>query len=160
MIEETATVIAIQGDQVLVQTQRQSTCHSCSVRQGCGTSVLAKVVGRRSSQLSVTNTLGAQVGDEVVLGIQEHALVKGSLLVYALPLLMMLVFALAGEALARAFGWYQEPLVILCAVTGFMLSAFGIRSGLYNSALKDQIQPHMLRIVSQGTERRDIILAP
>lgn len=160
MIEETATVVAIEGEQVLVQTRRQSTCQSCSVKQGCGTSVLAKVVGNRSSQISVDNILGARVGDEVLLGIEENALVKGSLLVYALPLLLMLVFALVGEALAEAMGWQSELSVVLFAVAGFALSAFGIRFGLHRSALKQQIQPHMIRIVSQDSAGRDIMLAP
>lgn len=160
MIEETAIVVAIEGEQALLQTQRRSSCQSCSVKQGCGTSVLAKVVGTRSSQISVNNTLQAQVGDEVLLGIQEHALVSGSLLVYALPLVLLLVFALLGEAVAQWLGWQQELLVILSAALGFLLSIFIIRFGLDKTALKQQIQPHMLRIVSPAADRHDIMLAP
>lgn len=160
MIEETAVVIAIEGDQALLQTQRRSACQSCSVKQGCGTSVLAKVVGARSSQISVDNSLQAKVGDEVLLGIQENALVRGSLLVYALPLLMMLVFALLGEGLGQWLGWQHELLIIVFALLGLLGSGWVIRYGLHRSALKQQIQPHMLRIVSPGAGRRDIMLAP
>jgi sigma-E factor negative regulatory protein RseC len=160
MIEETATVIAVDGDQVLVQTQRRSSCQACSVKQGCGTSVLAKVVGTRSSQIRVDNLLGAQVGDQIALGIEETALVKGSFLVYALPLVMMLAFALLAELMTWSLGWNAELPVILAAATGFSLSVILIRLGLSRTALKQQIQPHMLRILSHGSSTRDIMLAP
>jgi len=160
MIEETAIVVAIEGEQALLQTQRRSACHSCSVKQGCGTSVLAKVVGTRSSQISVDNTLQAQVGDEVLLGIQENALVSGSLLVYALPLVMLLIFAMAAEALAGWLGWQQELFSITAGAVGFIASIYLIRFGLDKTALKQRIQPHMLRIVSLAADRHDIMLAP
>ena len=160
MIEETAIVVALEGDRALLQTQRRSACQSCSVKQGCGTSVLAKVVGTRSSQISVENSLQAQVGDEVLLGIEEHALVRGSLLVYALPLLMMLAFALLGEGLAQWLAWQHELMIIVAAGLGLLASIFVIRFGLDRTALKQQIQPHMLRIVSPAADRRDIMLAP
>ncbi len=160
MIEETAVVIAVDGDQVLVRTQRRSSCQACSVKQGCGTSVLSKVVGTRSSQIRVDNPLQAQVGDQVLLGIEETALVKGSLLVYALPLVMMLAFALLAESIADGLGWDAELPVILAAAAGFFVSVFFIRLGLRRTALNRQIQPHMLRILSHGSSSRDMMLAP
>ena len=160
MIEETAIVVAIEGEQALLQTQRRSACQSCSVKQGCGTSVLAKVVGTRSTQISVKNHLQARVGDEVLLGIEENALVQGSLLVYALPLVMMLVFAVAGEWLAQTLGWEHELFAILAAALGFVVAVFMIRFGLNKTGLKRQIQPHMLRIVSAAADRHDMMLAP
>lgn len=160
MIEETATIVAVQGDQALVQTQRRSSCQACSVKQGCGTSVLAKVVGTRSSQMSIDNVLDAQVGDEVLLGIEENALVKGSLLVYALPLIMMLVFAVAAEAIVGMQGWQNDLLALAAGVVGFVSSVFLVRYALYRTALKQQIQPRMLRILSHGKNPHDMMLAP
>ena len=71
MIEEHARVVAVQGDTALLQTQRQSSCGSCEVKSGCGTSVLAGIVGQKMTQLKVQNTLNARPGDEVVLGFGE-----------------------------------------------------------------------------------------
>jgi sigma-E factor negative regulatory protein RseC len=160
MIEESATVVAVQGDQVLVQTQRQSSCQACSVKKGCGTSVLSKVIGTRVSQMSVPNRLQAEVGDEVLLGIEENALVKGSLLVYALPLILMLVFGLVAEVLASGLGWHSELPVVLAAISGFALSAGLVRLAMLRSAFSRQIQPRMLRILSHGKQGHDMMLAP
>ena len=160
MIEENAIVVAIEGEYALVQTQRRSACQSCSVKQGCGTSVLSKVVGQRSSQIRVSNSLDAHIGDEVLLGIKENALVQGSLLVYALPLVSMLLFAVLGELWAKSRGLDNEVVIIIFAVIGFMLSMLLIRIGFTGSHLKKQIQPQMLRIIRSADNQRDTMLAP
>ena len=160
MIEEQATVVAIEGQYALLQTQRKSTCQSCSVQKGCGTSVLSKVVGQRSSQVRVDNTLNVAIGDLVLLGIKENALVQGSLLVYALPLLFMLTFALIAEVSVNALGLQSELLVIMAAMLGFAVSVLVIRFGFYRTGLKHRIQPIMLRIIEQSSAKQEAMLAP
>lgn len=140
MIEETALVLGVSDQQVLLQTQRKSACQSCSVKSGCGTSTLSKVVGTRSSQFVVENTLNVKTGDQVIVAIDENALVHGSLMVYLFPLLVML---LAGM-LAEAF-FATERVTILASAGGFVLSMFIVRYSLPGSRLKKSIQPHMLR---------------
>ena len=160
MIEENALVVAIEGDKVLLQTQRRSACQSCSVKQGCGTSVLAKVVGKRSSQILVNNTLNAKLGDQVRIGINDNALVKGSLLVYALPLIFLLVGGLLGEFLAHYFNLNAEWMSIAAGASGFFLAMILIPYGLSRSQLKNDIQPHMLSIIAKSTGNHEILLAP
>ncbi len=163
MIEETAFVVAVEDEQILCQTQRRSACHSCSVKQGCGTSVLAKVVGQRSSQITLPktqNVTDVKVGDEVVLGIEENALVQGSLLVYTLPLIMMIAAALLAQLWAESQGIVSELPQILSALGGFSISLLLVRYWLNKSALKQHIQPHILRIKHTSTGARDTILAP
>ena len=160
MIEEQATVIALEGDDALLQTQRQSACQSCSVKKGCGTSVLAKVIGQRSSQVRVLNTLGAQLGDTVLLGVQENALVQGSLLIYAAPLLSMFGLAIAGEFWAKANGFNAELITVMAAFLGFFIALLVIRLGFSKVSLRKRLQPEMLRIVHNRPVTRDTILAP
>lgn len=100
MITETGTVIALKGEQVWVQTIRQSACQSCSARSGCGQRVLASASGGRANQVLVKNSVDARVGDEVTLGIDEQALLSASLLVYAMPLLLMVLASIAGHQLS------------------------------------------------------------
>lgn len=157
MIEETAFVVAVEGDYALLQTQRRSACQSCSVKQGCGTSVLSRVVGQRSTQLRVLNTLSAQVGDEVIIGLEENALVQGSLLVYSVPLLMLLLFAVLGEYWAKNHGLASEWMVIISAALGFLLSMLAIRLGFFGSKLSRRIQPQMLRRVHTPNQGRGTI---
>ena len=100
MITETGRVVAVNGDRVWVQTIRASACVSCSARGGCGQRVLAGVSGGRANQVLVGNSLGAGVGDEVTVAIDESALLGASLLVYALPLVLMVLGAVTGHQLS------------------------------------------------------------
>ena len=110
MIEEQAQVIEIKGNLLLLQAQTQSACGSCSVSKGCGTSLLAKVVGRKFTHFQAENNINAKVGDTVVVGIAEDALLKGSLMMYILPVLCMLVFALLADYFLTAPpSWLLAP---------------------------------------------------
>ena len=100
MIEETATVVAVHGDYAEVETERRSSCGGCEARHGCGTSLLAKVFGAKRSRMQAMNAVAAQPGERVVIGLAENALLKISLASYLVPLLGLLVGAMAGEALA------------------------------------------------------------
>ncbi|MFW2374164.1 MAG: SoxR reducing system RseC family protein [Gammaproteobacteria bacterium] len=160
MIEETATVVAVEGAYALLQTQRQSACQSCSVKTGCGTSVLSQVVGQRSSQLKVENTLQLKVGDEVVIGLLENSLVKGSLLIYALPIMLMLGAGLLGDQLAQSYHYNRDLLASGFAVSGFLLSLPLIRWIINGSVLKQQMQPQILRKTHTLAGARDTMLAP
>lgn len=100
MIEETALVVACEGRFAWVQTQRASTCGGCAANKGCGTAVLAKVLGQRRTRTRVLNELQAGVGEQVIIGLPEQALVRGALAVYLVPLLGLLGGALFGAYLA------------------------------------------------------------
>lgn len=97
MIEEQAQVVEIRGDQLILQAQTQSACGSCSASKGCGTSVLSKVVGRRFTHFQAVNNINANVGDTVVVGIAEDALLKGSVAMYILPVFGMLLSAVLAD---------------------------------------------------------------
>ena len=156
MIEETAQVVALDGADLLLQTQRQSTCGSCAVKSGCGTSVVAGIVGQKITRLKVRNTLGAKPGDTVLLGLQEQALVTGSLLVYVLPLLLMLAGALGGEALASAWGMDPELMPVVGAALAFALSLLLVRRVLQKAAIGMQLQPVLLRILTRAAHATDL----
>ena len=140
MIEETAIVIDVRGQQALLQTQRKSTCHSCSAKSACGTSTLSKVVGQRSSEFVVENTLGARKGDRVIVAVNENALLEGSLMVYLLPLVLMIVAGLFADWL-----FATEGLTILASVSGFVMAMVFVRYTLLSGRLKKSIQPHLVR---------------
>ena len=142
MIEENAVVIDVNEQQVLLETQRQSACQSCSVKSGCGTSTLSKVVGNRSSQFAVDKTLDVKMGDTVVVAIDENALVQGSLLIYLFPLIFMMMFGILVE-----YFFTNELFTIMSVITGFVFAMILVRKVMSNSGLKKSIQPHLIRKV-------------
>ena len=145
MIEERARVVAIEDDQLLLEAETRAACNACAARQGCGTSVLSKWVGRKFTRFQAQNTINAQVGDEVVVGLAEEAMLKGSVVVYLLPLLAMIGFALLADSLISADSGSRDLLVLISAVAGFALMLVISRLFLSTGSNKNKLTPVVLR---------------
>jgi sigma-E factor negative regulatory protein RseC len=144
MIEEQARVLAVDGDVAWVETQRQSTCGSCAANKGCGTSVLAQVLGRRRTRVRVINPIGARVGDQVVLGIEEGALVRGSAALYGLPLLSLIAGALVADWVGPA-GVNADLRAILGGTLGLAAGLWFMRRFADAARYDRRYQPVVLR---------------
>ena len=145
MIEERARVIAIEGGQLLLEAQTSSSCDACVVKQGCGTSVLSKWLGRKFTRFQAPNTVNARVGDEVVVGLAEDAMLKGSLMVYLLPLLAMIGAALVADSLISVDIARRDLWVLVAAVAGFALMLAISRSLLSSRGSRKALTPVVLR---------------
>jgi len=149
MIEETATVVEVQRDHVLVEVQRRSTCESCQVKSGCGTAVLAKVLGKKRSQVLVVRDRELSVGDHLVIGLQEKALVKGSMAVYFVPLILMIFFAILGVAMAKQLNVDNVDAVsIVLGLLGLSLGMVWLKLFSHQIAVNKEYQPIILRVVT------------
>lgn len=119
MIRQPATVVSIDDQQIWLDVERQSSCSGCKLRNGCGTGLLARHVGRRFSRLAVPRTENLQVGEQVEVQIAEKELLHGALMMYLLPLLGLiggagLVNILTGPA------WLEVTAGMVGLTTGFV----------------------------------------
>ncbi len=152
MIEEQGKVVAVKDDWVWVQTERKTVCGQCAANKGCGTSVLAKVFGKKTNSIAVIKTLPAQVGDEVVIGIEENSLVKGSLLIYALPLILLIAFGLLGEVVsAQVLLPNTDILTVVFSVFGFAVGFVWLKHISSQIRLDPRYQPKLLQIKNSIT---------
>jgi sigma-E factor negative regulatory protein RseC len=150
MIEEHAQVIALENNDVWVETQRRSACGQCAANKGCGTATLARVLGNKRSQVRTLNpqATSVAVGDEVVIGINEQALVRGSLAVYTVPLLMLFVFGFLGQLLStQLLMTNQDILPIVLGLSGLLLGFVWVRRFTQGIADDVRYQPVLLRRV-------------
>lgn len=150
MIEEHALVVALNDDGVWVETQRRTACGQCAANKGCGTATLAKVLGNKRSRVRALNpkATSVAVGDEVIIGINEQALVRGSLAVYALPLLVMFVFGLLGQVLGTQLLFESPEVVIIgSSIVGLVLGFAWVRRFTSRIASDERYQPVLLRQV-------------
>jgi sigma-E factor negative regulatory protein RseC len=145
MIEEMARVVAIENDQLLLEAETRAACNACATRQGCGTSVLSKWVGRKFTRFQATNTVNARVGDEVVVGLAEEAMLRGSVFVYLLPLLAMIGFALLADGMISTDTASRDLLVLVSALCGFALMLFISRRFLSTNSNRSKLTPVVLR---------------
>ncbi|MBF0255351.1 MAG: SoxR reducing system RseC family protein [Gammaproteobacteria bacterium] len=100
MIESDARVVAIEGGRTWVEADRRSSCGQCSASGSCGGSLFAELFGSRPVRVEVTNPIQAQVGQQVIVGLPEQAMLRGSLGLYLLPLVGLMAGALIGQWLA------------------------------------------------------------
>ena len=146
MIEEQGRVVAVEAGAVWVETLRRSTCSSCSANAGCGQGLMEKLgVGRQRGLVRALCDLQLQVGDAVVIGVREELLVRGSLLVYLLPLLCLF----AAAVLAQQWG-LTEPLVILAGFAGLAMGWLLVRWRSRRTAHVPALQPVVVRVLLAG----------
>lgn len=140
MIEEQAIVVDVSGQTISVETDSESNCGHCSAQSGCGTSLLGKFFSRNRSQLVVETDLALAVGDKVVLGLNSDALLQGSVIVYAIPLIMMLALPMV-----MSYFYASELVAVFSGVVGL---AAGLIYVKYFSAIahnSERFRPVVLR---------------
>jgi len=117
VIQEKARVVAVGEGYAWVETQRQTSCSACNVNKGCGTAALAKVLGQRRTRVYALTQIPLKVGDEVIIGIAEQALLQSSLAVYLVPLLAFFTGAVLGRVV---FSFHSESMTILFGLLGLI----------------------------------------
>lgn len=126
MMKEQARVVAIEADCLWVETGVKSGCNSCAETKSCGTSLLAKLFEDKQRHLRIAldgrDPAQFSLNDVVEIGMTESAILKGSLVVYLLPLAGLLGGAMLASAAAAA-----EGLVVAAGGTGFVLGLAAVR---------------------------------
>jgi len=156
MIEEHAQVVALENSDVWVETQRRTACGQCAANKGCGTATLARVLGNKRSRVRTLNPQATQVavGDEVIIGINEQALVRGSLAVYTVPLLLLFVFGFLGQLLTvQLLIVNPDVLPIVLGLSGLLLGFVWVRRFTQGIANDVRYQPVLLRRVGIALQR-------
>lgn len=149
MIEQEVQVIAVEDRRLLVEAERRSSCQSCAVKSGCGTSVLAKWFDKKHLRFYVdkpaeANSIETVVGDHVLVGMQESALTQGALTVYLLPLLAMIGAALLADSwLAVSFYW-RDLIIAASAFVGLILALYIGRFYLHLGHCQQRFNPVLL----------------
>jgi len=139
-------VVRVENGAVWVETRRRSTCSGCAAENGCGSAALSRVLGRRRTEIRVLSDLSLRAGDRVVIGIAERALVRGSLAVYAVPLLLLLFGAVAGELGAAQGLWDDAEFASLAAgLAGLSIGLLWLRRFTRNIQNDHRYQPVVLR---------------
>lgn len=155
MIEEQAIVIASDPEIAEIEAVRRGACGSCGASAACGTSLLDRFLGRRPLRLRVDNVLGAQIGDRVILGVPEAALLRAAFSAYLVPLFGLILGAIFARELAVATGsWTQELASLVGGLLGFALSFLWLRGYSARLAANPRYRPVMLR--HQGATRTDV----
>ena len=144
MLQEYGIVTALDGPYAWVETQRRSACGQCGTA-GCGTGALAQVLGRKTTRIRVWNSQNARVGDSVRLGLDEGALLRGSLWMYLVPLSGLFAGSILYETLAQGgFVVAGDGYTVLAGLAGFAAGLAGAGYGSRRRAGDPRYQAVML----------------
>ena len=86
MIEERAVILALEYNPATQQSiatleiERKTACGLCGQTRGCGNSLWGKLFSHKPAVFKASNTINAQVGQSVMIGIDERSLLKSALL--------------------------------------------------------------------------------
>lgn len=148
MIEEQGRVVAVEPDSVWVETVRSTACDSCSANKGCGHAVLDRQQAGARARIRVLldGKVTPALGDPVVIGIPEGALMRGALMVYLFPLLALFAGALVGSSWPVA----GTDLSLAGGLAGLLVGFLVNRWYSVSNARNPAVQPQLLRVCIGG----------
>ena len=108
---EVGVVIELNGENAVVRLERKKRCHSCSVCEAGpqGMLMTARASGR------------VEPGDRVVVSYRPQARVKAAVLVFAIPLITMLVGGAVARLIAPQAGEWGMFLGVILGLFGGLL---------------------------------------
>ena len=115
-------------------------------RSGCGNSIWGKLFAHQSTAFKAQNRINAKVGDSVIVGINESALLKSALLLYIVPLATMLIGAIVATQIHDTNGY-----AMLGALIGLVLGFVWVKGHTTSSSYFKLQQPEILRLATQDT---------
>lgn len=125
MIEEYAIVTKCAGTQATLEIERRTACGLCGQKRGCGNAMWGKMLGHDSHDFTAENKVNANVGDSVVVGIDEQAVLNSAFFLYVVPLIGLLVGTFVADYLFK-----NQFYVIVGAVLGLILGFLWVKGHL------------------------------
>lgn len=147
MIEERGQVASVAGEFAWIETYRKTACQSCSANKGCGTGALGGYLGKKMENIKVLNPVGAKPGDVVIVGLQESALLWGSLAIYLVPLLLMIIGAVVGRTAVVNLGFEaNDGVAAIAGLAGLGLGFAWVKLFSSKVSRDNRYQPIILRV--------------
>ncbi len=148
MVEEEGKVVRVEGGYAFVHAERGSSCDGCSAKASCHS--MGGSEGK-VMEMKAVNSVGAEVGDRVKVGIDSLVFLKSSFLVYVVPLIVMIGGGIIGDSYARSRMPGSDPdlvaggVGIVCLVISFLL----IRLWSKSLEKKQEYQPQIIRVLGR-----------
>ena len=162
MIRESGKVIAIEPGSLWVETIQLSGCASCSAKQGCGTTLLAKAghhnVGHIRALLTDQLSSDFSLGDHVEIGIEENIIAGGALFVYLLPLAGLLLGAMLGDAIYLNVELDRDLTSVMMGLVGLLFGGGLVRAHAYLYRNSQKFQPVILS--AAGSQPQPVTVVP
>lgn len=120
MVCSRAKVLKCEGDWANVEVTRRVMCDGCSESGSC----ISSLESGKKALAVVRNPLGARAGDLVELSINEGVILRGTAILYLVPIAFLLAFIAGALYLNSLFGWgkSENAVAALAGGLGLVLS--------------------------------------
>ncbi|MGB0936955.1 MAG: SoxR reducing system RseC family protein [Colwellia sp.] len=142
MMEEQATVAAINQKDITLVSNVKSSCSSCSQSENCASGQVAKAFPHKKLEFSIayssTKHNNLSVGDQVIVALPQGDVLKSAWQVYCFPLIGLIGFSAISQ-FAQGIGIFNNMLNGLLNHELFALS-IGITGGYLGHRLAKSLQ--------------------
>lgn len=146
MQERVWEVVAVEGEWAWVMPLAVPTCGHCGAGDGCGISLWGRWLRRRPVEVKARNPIGARVGEQVAVGLEDAGLLRLAAMAYLFPTLALILGGALGEHLGASAGQLGS---ILGAVGGLSLALWGLRFYSVRLTHRSELHPLILRRLDQ-----------
>ncbi len=112
MLEETGIVTKVDGNMAMVLVQKKSACDGCSVEGACKATP-------EGMEIEALNAVHAKVGQRVKILMTPGEYLKGTIIVYGVPLIVFIAGAIFGKNIGEKY-FTDMNSDIIAAITGFV----------------------------------------
>ena len=141
MTAERGIVERVEPGWAWVKTKRSSACSSCGSRHHC----LAQ--GNDQMVVKAQNTAGAKKGDEVELYLSSKTKLKGTAVVYLIPVFGIFVGAFSANPLSAAFGLNPSLGMAVFTLAGLVAAVFLTRHLANRMVSQQALVPSVKRVI-------------
>ena len=145
MIEERAVILSLDNvsSNATLEIERKTACGLCGQTRGCGNSIWGKLFAHQSTAFKAQNHINAKVGDSVIVGINEQALLKSAMLLYIVPLVTLFIGAILMQQV-----FITNAYAMLGALLGLVLGLLWVKGHTMSSRYFKLQQPVILRLAT------------
>jgi len=146
LIEGFAQVVAVEGKMAWLVPEQTSSCGGCSSAAACSSKGIGTISTRlEARRFQLVNDAGLRVGERVVVGIRENALVRASITAYAIPLAVLMLAGALAQWIAGS-----DFVTMAAMISGLVLGLWLARLRSERMMLKGELAPRFLRRAGMG----------
>ena len=141
MVKEEGVVTSANKSIAWIKTIRTTACDGCEAKDNCEI-----LNSKNSMHFEVKNTLNAEKGDRVVVGIQTKSLLFLTFMLYVFPVFLLLIGALTGKKLAFILKTDQNLTSMFFGFSLFFLAVFIIKKINNRVTQNSRYKPFLVKI--------------
>lgn len=146
LTEGIAQVVAVEGNLAWLIPESGSSCGGCSSAAACGSKGIGTIASRlEARRFQLVNDAGLRIGERVVVGISENAVLRASVTAYVIPLATLLGAGALAQSVAGS-----DAITMAAMLAGLVLGLWLARVRAGRLLARGDLAPRFLRRASMG----------